>query len=153
MNDKQFLKLAIEQARESVEQGGFPAGAVIVKDGKVIAKGISIGNKLNDPTGHSETTSIREACKILKTTDLNGATLYASLEPCLMCFSVANWAGISKIVYGFKKTKAAIKKNYYEGLTNINEINQSNSRKIELVNILDFEPEILQLVKNWENNC
>ena len=98
MGDKEYLKLAIKQAKSSVEQGGFPAGAVVVKDWKIISKGVSLGFKLNDPTSHGETASIRAACKKLSTVDLAGATLYASLQPCLMCFSVANWAGISRIV-------------------------------------------------------
>jgi guanine deaminase len=92
--DKKYLERAIELARESVKQGGFPAGALVVKDGVTIAEGISIGNLLNDPTNHAETASIREACKALKTSDLEGATLYESLQCCVMCFSVANWAGI-----------------------------------------------------------
>ena len=56
--DKQFLLLAIEKAKESVAQGGFPAGAVVVKDGQVIGTGISIGNSINDLTSHGETAAI-----------------------------------------------------------------------------------------------
>ncbi len=110
MNDKHFLNLAIEKARESLQSGGFPAGALVVKNGEIVSSGISIGAKLNDPTSHAETSSIREACIKLKTTDLSGATLYASLQPCLMCFSVANWSGISRIVFGCKKTTEMIRK-------------------------------------------
>lgn len=90
MQDRHFLRLAVEQARQSAENGGFPAGSVVVQDDIVISKGVSLGFKLNDPTSHAETASIREACKKLKTTNLGGATLFASLQPCLMCFSVAN---------------------------------------------------------------
>lgn len=104
MNDKKYLKLAVEQAKESVKQGGFPAGAIVVKNGEIISKGVSLGFSLNDPTSHAETASIRDACQKLQTTDLGRATLYAALQPCLMCFSVSNWAGISRIVYGYKKT-------------------------------------------------
>lgn len=150
MADTQYLKLAIGQAKKSVNQGGFPAGAVVVKDDKVISKGVSLGFKLNDPTSHAETSSIREACKTLQTTNLSGATLYASFQPCLMCFSVANWAGISKIVFGCKKTAEMTKKNYYEGTSDINKINKQNNKKIELVFMPDFEQEILNLVKCWE---
>ena len=96
--DEDYLKKAIKQAKKSVIAGGFPAGAVIVKDGKIIAEGIALGYKLHDPTSHPETSSIRDACKSLSTTDLTGAILYASLQPCLMCFSVSNWANISRIV-------------------------------------------------------
>ena len=150
MDDKQYLKLAVEQAKKSVNQGGFPDEAVVVKDNKIISKGVSLGFKLNDLTSHAETSSIREACKSLQTTNLEGATLYASIQPCLMCFSVANWAGISKIVFGCKKTDEMVENNYYEGTTDINEINERNNRKIKLVFVSDYEQEMLGLVKNWE---
>lgn len=150
MDDRKYLQLAVEQAKESVKQGGFPAGAVAVKDGKVVSRGVSLGFKINDPTSHAETASVREACCKLKTVDLSGATLYASLQPCLMCFSVANWAGISRIVFGCQKTGEMISKGYYEGKTDIYEVNEQNNRKIELVYIPDFEQEMLNLVKVWE---
>lgn len=150
MGDKQYLQLAVEQAGESVKHGGFPAGAVVVKDDKIIAAGVSLGFNLNDPTSHAETSAIRQACRRLKTTDLSGATLYASLQPCLMCFSVANWAGISRIVYGCKKTDDMVSRSYYEGKTDIRKINEENNRKVELVYLPDLEQEILDLVKSWE---
>lgn len=148
--DPTFLKLALEKAKDSVKQGGFPAGAVVVKNGKIISEGVSLGFKLHDPTSHAETASIRQACKKLKTVDLNGATLYASLQPCLMCFSVANWAGISRIVYGCQKTQEMVEKGYYEGRTDVSLINEENNRKIELVFLPDFEEDSLKLVKKWE---
>jgi len=152
MKDKEFLKAAVEQAKISVKEGGFPAGAVVVKDGKILTKGISVGFKLNDPTSHAETVSMREACQSLETTDLTGATLFASLQPCLMCFSVANWAGISRIVYGTKKTLDMVKKQYYEGETDVSEVNKQNNKQIELVYLPDFEQEMLELIKKWEKN-
>jgi tRNA(Arg) A34 adenosine deaminase TadA len=150
MDDKQYLKLAVDQAKKSVEEGGFPAGAIVVKEDKVISEGVSLGFKLNDPTSHAETASMRGACKRLETTDLNGAALYASLQPCLMCFSVANWSGISKIVFGCRKTEEMVRKSYYEGFTDVNKINEENNRKIELIFLPDFEQEMLDLVKSWE---
>lgn len=89
MEDKKFLKIAVEQAKKSAKQGGFPAGAVVVKDGKVIAEGVSLGYILHDPTEHAETSAIKKACKLIGSSDLTGATLYESLECCNMCFSVA----------------------------------------------------------------
>jgi len=150
MNDSEFLRLALDQARESVKQGGFPAGAVVVKDGRIISKGISLGFLLNDPTSHAETAAIRKACKILKTSNLEGATLYESLACCVMCFSVANWAGISRIVSGCRKTKDMVSKGYYEGKTDANKLNEDNNRKIKLVFIADLENESLELIKDWE---
>lgn len=151
MEDKEFLKLAVDQARKSIEQGGFPAGAVVVKDGKVIAAGVSLGWKLHDPTEHAETSAIRKACQVVGSSNLEGATLYESLECCNMCFSVANWGGISKIVYACRKTPEMVKKLYYEGLTENKILNECNNKKIETVFIPDFEQECLDIVKQWEN--
>lgn len=151
MQDKDYLKIAVKQAEKSLKLGGFPAGAIVVKDNKIISRGISLGFKLNDPTSHSETSSIRKACKKLKTINLSGAILYASLQPCLMCFSVANWAGISKIVFGCKKTEKMVKDGCYEGKNDIYKINQKNNRKIKLLYIPDFESTSLKLLKDWSN--
>lgn len=148
--DKKFLKIAVNQAKKSVELGGFPAGAVVVKDGKIISRGVSLGHILHDPTSHAETSSIRKACKKLKSY-LEGATLYASLEPCLMCFNVSNWAGITLIVYGCHKTDDMAIKRYYEGLNDVRKINKKNIRQIEIKYIPDFEKEMLELVSRWEN--
>lgn len=149
MDDKYFLKLAVEQAKKSVDAGGFPAGAIIVKDGKIVAEGISVGFINNDPTGHAETSAIRSACQNLKTHSLDACVMYESLESCNMCFSVAYWAGISKIIYACHKTPDMVKNFYYEGTTNNEEINKTNNRKIELVFIPDFEKKSLKIIKNW----
>ena len=136
----------MEQAKKSVDEGGFPAGSVIVKDRKIISEGISLGRKLKDPTEHAETLAIRKAF-YNNGTYINGAILYTALESCNMCFSVANWSGISRIVYGCRKTPEMVKNSYYEGLTDNNSLNESNNRKIEIIFIPDFEQEMLDLVK------
>jgi len=150
MNDKDYLKIALDKARESVRQGGFPAGAVVVKDEKIISTGVSLGFILHDPTSHAEAAAIREACKSLKTTSLEGATLYESLTCCVMCFSAANWAGITKIVSGCMKTPEMVSKQYYEGKTDVSKLNEENTRRIELVYLPDFENDSLALIKKWE---
>ncbi|HWS49247.1 MAG TPA: nucleoside deaminase [Candidatus Methanoperedens sp.] len=148
--DKKFLKIAVNQAKKSVKLGGFPAGAVVVQNEKIISRGVSLGHILHDPTSHAETSSIRKACKKIKSY-LDGATLYASLEPCIMCFQVSNWAEVSRIVYGCKKTEAMAKKGYYEGINDVRKINKKNNRQIEMKYIPDFEKEMLELVSEWEN--
>jgi len=95
MKDEDYIKLAIELAKK----GAFPYGAVVVKDGEIVGQASS-GEIENDPTAHAETTAIRRACNKLKTTDLTGATIYSSCEPCLMCFGTLWWSNIRKIVYG-----------------------------------------------------
>ena len=149
--DKKFLRLALKQAKISFEKGGFPAGAILVKDGKVISKGISLGNMLNDPTEHSETSCIKKACKKMKTTNLEGCILYASLQPCLMCFSVSNWANISRIVYGCKKNDEMVNKGCYEGTTDLEVINKQNNHQIGMIYLGDFENEILKMLDEWED--
>lgn len=150
MDDRQFLRLAIDQARKSVANGGFPAGAVLEKNGKIRAAATSECSRNNDPTGHAETVAIRKACNALKTTDLGGATIYASLESCTMCFCAANWAGISKIVYALQKDQEMVKKYFYEGSVKNSDINRANNRKIELVFLPGLEKESLKIIEEWE---
>ena len=147
--DKTFVQETIVQAKESVRQGGFPAGAVVVKDGEIVSRGLSLGAVNNDPTGHAETDAIRKACKALETVNLEGSVLYSSMEPCLMCFSAANWARITKIVYGCKRTRKMIDNRYYEGNADNTEINQLNINKIDLVFVPDFEKEVLRIIRDW----
>ena len=149
-DESKFLKRAIELAKESVKKGGFPAGALVVKDGKIISEGVSIGNILNDPTSHAETACIREACKKLNTTNLEGATLYESLQSCVMCFSVAYWSGVSRIVYACKKTPKMVSKFYYEGVTDNKNLNKENNRQIKTIHVPDLEKDSLDVVKEWE---
>ncbi len=151
MDDEKFLKIAIEQARKSVKEGGFPAGAIVVMDGKIVSEAISVGFKNNDPSGHAETVAIRKACKNLKTSSLEGAVLYESVECCVMCFSVAYWAGISRIVYAVKKTPEMVSKGYYEGATDNQILNEDNSRQIDLTFVSGLEKESMEVIQEWEN--
>ncbi len=150
MKDEHYLKIAVEQARKSIEAHGFPDGAIVVKDDSIVGRGISIGNVLHDPTAHAESVAIRDACKYSKTTSLAQATLYASLEPCNMCFCASAWAGIKRIVYAYRKTPEMIDKKYYEGSVSSEELNAKNSHKIEIVFLPDFEEEMKVLISKWE---
>lgn len=98
--DKEFMREAIRLANKSIEHGGGPFGAVIVKDGEMIA---GSGNSVtldNDPTAHAEVNAIRLACQRLNTYDLTGCIIYSSCEPCPMCLGAIYWAHISRIYYG-----------------------------------------------------
>lgn len=148
MEDKKFLREAIEKAKESVVKGGFPAGAVVVKDGKIIGSGISIGNTLFDPTSHGEIAAIRNACVNLKTSELLNTVIYTSMEPCSMCFSATMWAGIMKIVFACSKEK--VSEQYYGGHYHIMTINGQLIHPIQLVHIADLENESLNVVREWE---
>ncbi|MBO4802699.1 MAG: nucleoside deaminase [Bacteroidaceae bacterium] len=98
--DRAFMREAIRLANNSVRQGGGPFGAVIVKDGEIIAGSSNSVTLDNDPTAHAEVNTIRRACKRLGTFDLSGCTIYTSCEPCPMCLGAIYWAHISRIFYG-----------------------------------------------------
>ena len=104
--DKQYMREAIRLANESVERGGGPFGAVIVKDGEVSAGSSNSVTIDNDPTAHAEVNTIRQACRKLGTFDLSGATIYTSCEPCPMCLGAIYWARISRIFYGNNRKDA-----------------------------------------------
>lgn len=105
MNNEYMMK-AIELSKKSVETGGGPFGAVIVKDGIIVAEGSNCVTLNNDPTAHAEVTTIRKACTTLNTFDLSGCEIYTSCEPCPMCLSAIYWARIERIYYGCDKTDA-----------------------------------------------
>ncbi len=150
MNDSTFLSKAIIKAQESINRGGFPAGAVVVKDGQIIGEGISVGNKLNDPTSHGEMSAIRSASKNLSTSDLSGATLYASMEPYSMCHSASMWSSISKIVFACPKDKVA--KEYYGGSYVTEDLNHTFNKPPEIVHFKELENDSLKIVKAWEHS-
>ena len=98
--DRAFMREAIRLASESVRRGGGPFGAVVVKEGKVIAGSSNRVTIDNDPTAHAEVNTIREACRRLHTFDLSGCTIYTSCEPCPMCLGAIYWAHIDRVFYG-----------------------------------------------------
>ncbi len=105
---EKFLQMAIELAAKSAKSGkGGPFGAVIVKDGKVIAKAHNTVTTSTDPTAHAEVNAIRKACKKLKAFQLDGCIIYASAEPCPMCFGAIYWARPKAIYYAADKDIAA----------------------------------------------
>ena len=106
-DDKRFMREAIKLASESVERGGGPFGAVIVKDGVIISGASNSVTIDNDPTAHAEVNAIRQACRRLGTFSLDGCTIYTSCEPCPMCLGAIYWAGISRIFYGNNRKDAA----------------------------------------------
>ncbi len=98
--DRAFMREAIRLANASVQRGGGPFGAVIVKDGEIVAGSANSVTIDLDPTAHAEVNTIRQACRRLGTFDLSGTTIYTSCEPCPMCLGAIYWAHISRIFYG-----------------------------------------------------
>jgi guanine deaminase len=105
---QEFMARAIEISKERMEGGfGGPFGAVIVKDGEIVAEGYNQVTSANDPTAHAEISAIRAACDKLETFDLSGCDIYTSCEPCPMCLAAIYWAHCDHIYYANTREHAA----------------------------------------------
>lgn len=98
--DEQFMLLAIAQARKAAALNEVPVGAVVVKNGIVVAEGCNMRETDNDATAHAEVVAIRKACKRLGRWNLSDCELYVTLEPCVMCSGAIVYARIKRVVYG-----------------------------------------------------
>jgi len=105
--DVRFMRLALDEAR----RGDYPFGAVIVKDGKIIARGRNLGRSHDDPTAHGEMVAIRRGLAAHGSAALKGATLYTSGEPCVMCMGAIIWCGVGRLVYAASVAQIAAKMN------------------------------------------
>jgi tRNA(Arg) A34 adenosine deaminase TadA len=99
-----YMKRALEQAREAGRRGNRPVASIIVRDGAIIGEGVNTMYTDHDPSAHAEIAAIREACGRLKTLDLSGSTLYSTLEPCPMCFWAMQEVKIGQLVLGGRYT-------------------------------------------------
>lgn len=144
-SDISNLKQAIKMAQQSFNEGSFPAGAVIVNEGEVITQTTSASfPKINF---HAESKAIDNAINELNQ-QLSACTLYASMEPCLMCLSRAYWAGIRRIVFAVKKESVPYEL-CYESNHNHYDLLEKFNEKIELVHVGDLQNEALIPVKKW----
>lgn len=149
MNDKDFMRQAIRLSVENVQNGGGPFGAVIVKDGEIIATGTNRVTANCDPTAHAEVSAIRKACDKLKTFDLSGCTIYTSCEPCPMCLGAIYWAHIDKMFYG--NTKIDAKNIGFDDSFIYDEIDlRIEDRKLKSRQLLSDEA--IKAFQDWENN-
>jgi guanine deaminase len=131
-----FMEKAIALATENVTSGrGGPFGAVIVRDGEIVASGANLVTATNDPTAHGEIVAIRNACAALKTFQLTGCHIYTSCEPCPMCLAAIYWARCDAIFYGNCAADAAAAG--FDDAFLYEEIKRPiNQRKIPAVNLL-----------------
>mgnify|MGYP002750922851 CR=1 FL=1 len=106
MTSEELMRKAIVLAEENVDNGGGPFGAVIARNGEIIATGVNRVTAEHDPTAHAEVSAIRAACKKLGTFDLSGCEIYTSCEPCPMCLGAIYWARLDKMYYANTKTDA-----------------------------------------------
>lgn len=107
MTKEELMRRACRLSEESVKSGGGPFGAVIAKDGVIIAEASNSVTTDNDPTAHAEVNAIRRACQRLRTFNLDGCEIYCSCEPCPMCLGAIYWARIGKIYYSNNRKDAA----------------------------------------------
>lgn len=147
---EEFMRMAVALSVENVSESlGGPFGAVVVKDGKVIAKSANKVTSTNDPTAHAEISAIRLACAELNTFDLNGCVIYTSCEPCPMCLGAIYWSRIHTIYYANTKADAALigfdDKFIYEELDKPME-----KRSLPIIQML--RDEAMQAFKLWETS-
>ena len=107
MTKEELMRKAIALSVENVAQGGGPFGAVIARDGEIVATGVNRVTANCDPTAHAEVSAIRAAAQKLGTFDLSGCEIYTSCEPCPMCLGAIYWAHLDRMYYGNSKMDAA----------------------------------------------
>src|SRR3982751_3263612 len=110
MTDEDFMKQALIQAQKAFDEDEVPVGAVVVMSNKIIARGYNQVEKLNDPTAHAEIIALTSAFNFLGSKYLPEATIYITIEPCLMCAGALYWSKIGRIVYGAADDKNGYRK-------------------------------------------
>ncbi len=115
-DDQHWMGLALDEARRAAEDGEVPIGAVVVLDGRVLARGRNAAIGLSDPTAHAEIVALRAAAAGIGNYRLTGAALYATIEPCAMCCGAALQARIARLVYGAPDPKAGAVRSLYQML-------------------------------------
>ena len=100
MTDEYFMQLALKQAEQAFEEEEIPVGAIVVQQNRVIARGYNMTEKLKDPTAHAETIALTAAFSHLGAKYLPDATLYVTVEPCVMCAGALYWSKLHRIVWG-----------------------------------------------------
>ncbi|WP_374163121.1 nucleoside deaminase [Arcticibacter sp. MXS-1] len=143
-----YMRLAIALSQKNVEQGGGgPFGAVIVKDGEIIAQSSNAVTSSNDPTAHAEVSAIRLAAKALNSFDLSGCVIYTSCEPCPMCLGAIYWSRISKIF--FANTREDAEAIGFDDKLIYEEINRPMSeRQLPAEQVLHSEA--LEVFQSWK---
>jgi len=110
MTDEYFMMQAIKEAKKALEDDEIPIGAIVVVNERIIARGHNMTEKLNDPTAHAEMIALTSAFNMLGSKYLPDATLYVTIEPCLMCSGAIYWSKLGKLVYGADDEKNGYKK-------------------------------------------
>ena len=117
MDDSDFMQLALDQARSAAEADEVPVGAILVKDGQILARGNNRTIRDCDPTAHAEIVALREAARAAANHRLMGTTLYVTIEPCAMCAGAIIQARIARVVYGADDAKGGAVRSCFEVLS------------------------------------
>ena len=105
MTDEYFMKMALKEAEKAYEEGEVPVGAIVVINDRIISRGYNMVEKLKDPTAHAEIIALTSAFNALGAKYLPDATLYVTVEPCLMCAGALHWSKVGRIVWGASDIK------------------------------------------------
>lgn len=141
--DIKYLNIAIGNSRRSFEEGRFPAGGIVVRDGEILASEVSVPYP---GLFHADSKAVTVAFN--KVGSLRGATLYVGLESCLMCTGVAYWSGLRRIVYAIPKSK--VSGNYYETPEETKKLIDTFNERIERIHIPKLEQKAIMVVRDWE---
>jgi guanine deaminase len=148
---EQFMRAAIRLSLSKMRaNGGGPFGAVVVRKGKIVGRGWNQVTATNDPTAHAEVTAIRDACRRLKTFQLDDCQLYTSCEPCPMCLSAIYWARFRKVYYANTRKDAA-KIAFDDDLIYREVAKPISKRRIPMKQLL--RPEALKVFTEWQNKA
>ena len=147
-SNKEFMQIAIKEAKIAEENGDVPIGAVIVYENQVIGKAYNQREQLQDPTAHAEIIALTQAAAFLESWRLNGCTMYVTLEPCCMCAGALVLARIDRLVYGCDDQKTGAVKSLY----NIVQDERLNQTIIDLSDILNMDISEIQkkIPKNYK---
>ena len=145
----EYIEAAVRLARENLhKENGGPFGAVIVKDGKIIASGVNTVTTDHDPTAHAEINAIRNACKVLGSYQLEGCEVYSSCEPCPMCLGAIYWARPKALYYGASREEAGSAG--FDDTHIYNEIPKAPTKR-QLKTKQVYIPEASELFTLWKN--
>lgn len=146
MNDDFYMTEALKEAQKSYDIGDVPVGAIIVKNGKIIARAHNTKESQLIAVNHAEINVIKQACQLLESWRLDECTLYVTLEPCLMCAGAILQSRIAKLVYGAESKKFG----FVESINNILD-NEKNNHKVEIIkNVCDKQSQ--QLLRDFFAN-
>jgi tRNA(Arg) A34 adenosine deaminase TadA len=153
MTDEDFMKIVITKGKQRLEKGESPNLSIMVKDNLIVAEGHStVGNF--EISGHNDANCINNACKKLKTFNLENCIMYSTIEPCSMCLGCASWAGLNRIVFG--AFLEDIPENHYEiadyhAIEHAKKLLPANGKKMEIIGGVKQNEckELMKNIKNW----